>query len=270
MDISDYLQFIRFEGEARPDIATLRAIHRQHLLSIPYENIDVQLQRPVDLDIHRIYDKIVEGGRGGWCYEMNGLLDWALREIGFQITRLIGGVMRSVQGDGVLGNHLVLSVQLEQPWIADVGFGDGAYEPVPLRSHCFEQRGFGYGLEEMGKYWRFHNHEFGGAASFDFIHAAADESLLAEQSAWLSTAEDSPFVKALICQQFTPIGYEVQLGRVAKTITPGGINEWLIQSAEHLAESLQERFALDVPELATLWDRVCTAHDRYFGATEGN
>ena len=65
MNIEDYLQLIRFSGEVTPDLTTLKAVHRQHLLNIPYENIDVQLQRPLDLNIDRIYNKIVERGRGG-------------------------------------------------------------------------------------------------------------------------------------------------------------------------------------------------------------
>jgi N-hydroxyarylamine O-acetyltransferase len=70
--------------------------------------------------------------RGGWCYEMNGLMDWALREIGFKVTRMAGGVMRASVGDGVVGNHLVLKVDLDRPYLADVGFGDGLVEPIPI------------------------------------------------------------------------------------------------------------------------------------------
>jgi len=142
LDLDAYLECIGFVGEPRADLDTLKEIHRQHLLTIPFENLDVQLQRTVDLDIRRIYSKLVEQGRGGWCYEMNGLLGWALAEAGFKVMRMSGGVWRSQHGDSVLGNHLVLCVQLDQPWIADVGFGDGFFEPVPLREHAFEQRGF--------------------------------------------------------------------------------------------------------------------------------
>ena len=42
--------------------------------------------------------------------------------------------MRSSQGDASLGNHLVLRVDLDEPWLADVGLGDGALEPLRLRA----------------------------------------------------------------------------------------------------------------------------------------
>ena len=34
---------------------------------------------------------------------MNGLLGWALDEIGFKVTRMAGGVMRVTRGDAAIG-----------------------------------------------------------------------------------------------------------------------------------------------------------------------
>ena len=76
-------------------------------------NLDVQLGRPADLDLQRIYRKIVGQRRGGWCYEMNGILGWALAEAGFEVTRMIGGVMASHVGKAAMGSHLVLRVQTD-------------------------------------------------------------------------------------------------------------------------------------------------------------
>jgi N-hydroxyarylamine O-acetyltransferase len=263
VDLDAYLQRIGFIGQPETDLDTLKQMHCQHLLSIPYENLDVQLQRPVDLDIQRIYTKIVEQARGGWCYEMNGLLEWALKEAGFEVMRMTGGVRRAERGDAAFGNHLVLCVQLDEPWIADVGFGDGAFEPVPLRPHRFEQRGFSYSLERLGDCWRLHNHAGGAADSYDFRHGPADES------AWLSRSEDSPFVQSLTCQRFAAHGYDIQLGRVAKQVTPGGKREWLIDSPQELLDSLRARFGLDVPEVAGLWERITARHEELFGQQGG-
>lgn len=237
MDLDAYLHRIGFAGTPKPNADTLRQMHRQHLLRIPYENLDVQLQRTVDLDIQRIYTKIVDQGRGGWCYEMNGLLEWALKETGFEVARLSAGVRRAERGDAVLGNHLVLAVQLDELWLADVGFGDGAFEPVPLKPHAFEQRGFTYELEQMDDYWRFHNHLGGAADSYDFMLAPADENQFAQQSSWLSTSPESRFVLNLTCMKFTPQGYEI----------------------------LKDRFGLDVPEVAGLWDKIAARHEVLFG-----
>jgi N-hydroxyarylamine O-acetyltransferase len=70
MDIDRYLNRIGLKSRPAPTLQGLRALHNAHLLAIPYENLDVQLRRPVTIDRAPIYEKIVEGHRGGWCYEM--------------------------------------------------------------------------------------------------------------------------------------------------------------------------------------------------------
>ena len=171
MDLKAYFGRIGYVGTPRADLATLHALHRAHLLAIPYENLDVQLGRPVGLDADAAFAKIVTRGRGGWCYEMNGLFAAVLEEIGFKVTRMAGAVMREVMGDIVLGNHLVLMVEVDgQRWIADVGFGDGSLDPFVLRAGGFSVQGFRFGLSRLDRmWWRFENHPQSGARSFDFI-----------------------------------------------------------------------------------------------------
>ena len=270
MDVRAYLERICFTGKPEPNLDTLIQLQRQHLLTISYENLDVHLGRRLDLDLVRSYTKIVNQRRGGWCYEMNGLLEWALREIGFDVMRMSAGVSRSLKGDVVLGNHLVLCVHLDQPWIADVGFGDGAFDPIPMTPQRMTQRGFEYGLKKVGDYWRFINHSGGAADSFDFLYAPADETLLAEQCHWLSTADDSPFMSAVVCQRFVPQGYEIQQGLVARQVTTDGEKKWTIQSADELVETLHTRFALDVPEIATIWDQIAASHEKYLASLPGS
>ncbi len=264
MDLDAYFERIGFTDQPSVDLHTLISLQRQHLLSIPYENLDVQLGRLSNLDINRIYAKIVEQRRGGWCYEMNGILQWALEQIGFDVMRLNGGVLRAERGDDAMGNHLVLCVQLDEPWIVDVGLGDGPIGPYPLKPHAAEQQGFSYQLEQLEDCWRFHNHPASTATSFDFYYRQANEDLFAEKCHWLSTAADSPFVKTLVCQRAVPGGYDVQAGRVVKRITSAGEQQHLINSAEELVESLLQRFGLDVPEAATLWDYIARQHEKHF------
>ena len=106
---------------------------------------------------------------------MNGLLGWILEHIGFDVMRMSGGVRRVERGDSAFGNHLVLCVLLEEPWIVDVGLGEGPYEPYPLRSHSFTQDGFSYRLERLEDCWRLHNYPGSTAPSFDFRKEPADE-----------------------------------------------------------------------------------------------
>ena len=267
MDLQAYFDRIGWTGEARPDLATLRGLHRAHLLAIPYENLDVQFGRPVTTDPAAAFDKIVTRRRGGWCYEMNGLFGAVLDAIGFKVMRMASAVMRDVYGDAGLGNHLVLLVDLDEPWVADVGFGDGALEPFPLKAGPFAFAGYDFRLEALdGRWWRFHNHEFGGATSFDFVAEAADPALLSERCHVLQTAPDSAFVLNAVVQRFTPQALLQLRGRTLRRVQPGAKQERLLNSADELVEVLAGDFGLDLPDAASLWPRIVERHDQLFAA----
>ena len=266
MDLAAYLVRIGYDGQPRPDLATLKAVHRAHLQAIPYENLDVHLGRPGGIEIADAFDKLVTRRRGGWCYEMNGLLGWALQEIGFEVTRLCGGVMRGERGDDAVGNHLVLLVQIDgEPWIADTGLGDGIFEPIPLKEGPHQVAGFDFQLERLDKeWWRLRNHDMGGAPYFDFTLAPADPARLARVCQWLRTSPESMFTQLLMAFRFTPDGVVSLLGRVLRRIQPGRKTEHLIATPEELVATLHSEFGLDVPEAATLWPAICATHEVAF------
>lgn len=254
MQLAAYFERIGFEGEARPDLETLRRVHRAHLATIPYENLDVLLKRPLDFDRARIFDKLVTRRRGGWCYEMNGLLGWALEEIGFSVTRIAGAVARETLGDAIIGNHLVLKVDLEQATIADVGFGDGLVEPVPLAEGAIAQDGFVSHLSRIADgWWRYRNHRYGGAPSFDFRPEPGDPAVLAARCNFLQTSEASPFTQNAVVQRRLGDRVEVMRNTLRLTVRPDGVEERVIASAEEYIAELHDTFGIDEPEAHTLW-----------------
>lgn len=265
MHVDDYLKRIGIDRPPRADLASLVAIHRAHLLAIPYENLDVQLRRPVGLDPAAIFEKIVRGGRGGWCYEMNGLLGWALEQLGFRVTRCAGAVSRKTSGDASVGNHLVLKVELDEGlYLADVGFGDGPIEPIRIAPGEFISHGFTFRLSRVdADWWRLYNDVQGGAETFDFTLRAADELLIAEQCRFLQTSAQSTFVQNLVAQHHTPAGVTTLRGRVLRWTTPAGKTERLLQSADELTSALTTEFALDMPEAAQLWPAVVARHEAF-------
>lgn len=266
MRLQAYLDRIGFRDLPRADIETLRALHRLHLERIPYENLDVQFGRRLTMEIEPIFDKLVTRRRGGWCYEMNGLLAWAFEEIGFKVTRMAGGVMRSVMGERSVGNHLVLRVDLDRPYLADVGFGDGMLEPVPISEHAFQHDFLRYRLEDLGGgWWRFHSHAVGGADSFDFELVPAERSLLASKCEWLQTSPESNFVMNAVVQRHAHDRLSMMRGRTLKVLTPDGTRERLINSAEEYVATLKGEFGLDLPEAAGLWRKIVARHEVLFG-----
>lgn len=266
MNLDAYLARIGYAGTPRADLETLRAIHRAHLLAIPYENLDVQLQRPGDVSVQHAFDKLVTRRRGGWCYEMNGLLGWALGEIGFKVTRMAGAVSRTERGEISHGNHLVLRVDLDQPYIADVGFGDGTIEPVALVAGPMTVAGYDFKLEQLdADWWRFHNHALGGAPYFDFTQASASDAALNTTCQWLRSSPDSIFTQFPIVQRHTRDGLVIILGRTLRRIRPGERTQVLIESADEFIAVLTREFDLEVPEMHALWPAICAKHEELFG-----
>jgi len=132
MDPKAYLERIGYSGSARPTVNVLRRLHMRHLLSIPFENLGIRLHKPIVLSEAAFYDKIIKHHRGGFCYELNGSFSILLRRLGFKVSMLSARVARRGGGFSPDYDHMTLLVQLNEPWLADVGFGDSFTEPKRL------------------------------------------------------------------------------------------------------------------------------------------
>jgi N-hydroxyarylamine O-acetyltransferase len=131
-------------GVSRPpliDACALAALHRAHLLTVPFENLSIHLAEHISLAEDDLLAKIVTRRRGGFCYELNGAFALLLQALGAQVTR----VAARVHGDGELGppfDHLALIVATPDgsgPWLADVGFGNHSTYPLLLDSKNVQQ-----------------------------------------------------------------------------------------------------------------------------------
>src|SRR6267378_5734849 len=143
MEIDPYLRRVGYFGEIEPTETTLRSLHRAHMFSVPFENLDISLGREIICDESRFLHKIVDERRGGFCYEMNGAFAALLRELGFQVTLLSARVGAGDGRDGPEFDHMALRVELEEDWLADVGFGDSFVDPLRLEPGL-EQEQFGH------------------------------------------------------------------------------------------------------------------------------
>lgn len=272
--LNSYLKRIGYQGPQTPTLDVLRNIHRLHVLSIAYENIDVLLQRPVDRSIEHIHNKLVIEQRGGWCYEMNGLLGWALMQLGFNVTQLSGGVMRKEHGDAAYGNHLLLRINFDanadntnQAWLADTGLGDGLLEPIPLNAGSYQQDNATFSLVVLdeptaAQSWRFVNHEGGLPPSFDFINQAADQTELDGTCATLQSDEKSIFRQNLVVQRVSDQGVQSLVGRL---YTAANGQRQVVESEAALNGLLTQTFAITQPPMKGLWESVCLRHTELFG-----
>jgi N-hydroxyarylamine O-acetyltransferase len=133
-DLEAYFARIGYSGDRAPSLETLAGIHLRHATSIPFENLDPFLKRPVLLDVESLQQKLVKGGRGGYCFEQNLLLSHALIKLGFDVTGLAARVLWGAVDDAMRPrSHMLLRVNLDgAAYIADVGFG-GLTLTGPLR-----------------------------------------------------------------------------------------------------------------------------------------
>ncbi len=133
MNTSAYLERIGYRGPLRPGIDVLRRLQRKHLLSVPFENLDIHLGRPIKLDQKSFYNKIVGKRRGGYCYELNGCFARLLSNMGFNVRMLSARVATKDGGFSPDFEHMTLLVRLKgKRWLADVGFGDSFTEPKQI------------------------------------------------------------------------------------------------------------------------------------------
>lgn len=125
-ELGRYLERVALDGADR----SLEALHLAHVTSVPYENLDVRLGREIRLDVPSLVAKIVDGRRGGYCYEQNTLYAAVLEGLGFAVRRCLGRVRL---GDAVSprpATHMVLIVDGQ---VVDVGFGSAnPLGPIPL------------------------------------------------------------------------------------------------------------------------------------------
>lgn len=266
MHLTDYFARIGYDGSPAADLETLQALSRLHPRAIPFENLDVQLKRPVSMAPEAVFDKLVTRRRGGWCYEMNGLLGWALGEIGFDVRRVEGGVMRMATGDDALGNHLCLVVRLDgQDYLVDVGFAGCQTAPMTIAAGTETHAPFELELVPLEEgYWRLVQYTLGKPFSFDFHPDRCDEALLADKCIWQQSDPASVFVQNLVAQKRTGDAHVTLRGRVFTRLEAGREDKRLLQTGGELVEVLREEFDLDVPEAEARWPVICERHAELF------
>ena len=132
MDIEKYLARFNATSEQKPSLQQLSELQYLHMTEIPFENLDVLRRVPIYLNLHTIYEKIVVRNRGGYCYELNGLFHWLLQQLGYDASLIAATVYRPNGQWAKPETHAAILVQLDEPYLVDVGFGDSTILPIPL------------------------------------------------------------------------------------------------------------------------------------------
>jgi len=257
LDVDAYLERIGYLGDRSPTIDALRALHRGHVTSIPFENLEIVLGRPIVLGVEALQDKLVRRRRGGYCFEHTELFAAALERFGFTFTALSGRVQLGAP-ELRPPTHALVRVEVDGGvWLCDVGFGSGPLAPLELVDGAESaQEGWAYRLERLTasqgglpgvEQWALHQrrpegwvqrHVFTVAPSYHVDYHLANY--------YVSTNTRSPFTGRLYAQHFAPDVHH-QLDDTRLTIThPEGPVETRVVERGEVPKILAEVFGIEL------------------------
>jgi arylamine N-acetyltransferase len=266
-----------------PSVEALFRIHQAHVERVAYETLWIFLGERWSVDATESMQRVANERRGGYCYHLNGALSELLRDLGYHVVRHVGGVHGpDGPNEEAMSNHLVLTVHdltadgnPSGDWYVDVGLGDALHEPLPLIAGSYEQRPFHVQLEEtpgdVGD-WHLVHDPAGSFPGMAWRSEPAGMDAFTERHAWLSTSQESGFVKTLSAQRRDATGADILRGLTLKRVGAGEY-ETVLTSVVELLDALGDLFYLDVSHVSAvarraLWERVSAAHEAWVAAGE--
>jgi N-hydroxyarylamine O-acetyltransferase len=243
MDVGEYLERIAYTGPLDPTAETLAGLHRAHMLAVPFENLDIHLGVRNVLDPGHVYKKIVQRRRGGWCFELNGLFALLLERLGFAVTRYSAAVVASDPPFPDFA-HLTLRVDLDRPWLCDVGFGDSFTLPL-LLDDSGDQPGEShtYRLERSGERVTLSQDD---RPQYAFELAPREMHEFAGMCTFLQTSPDSFFTRSPICSLATEDGRRSLSGTRLITTAAGVRTERELAGEAERGAVLRDLFGIDL------------------------
>jgi N-hydroxyarylamine O-acetyltransferase len=249
MNTTHYLERIRFDAAVKANLETLRGLQIAHMQTVPFENLDIGLKRPLKIDEESLWEKLIVQKRGGFCYELNGLFAWLLQQLGFQVTYLNARVFDREGNMGIDFDHLALLVQIPgQPgrWLVDVGFGDSFMEPLNLDDRGEQAQGLrAYRIDQITGGFVVSQRNYDGSWERHYFFDLQPRTFPEEyKSACLfhQTSPESPFTRGSIITRATPTGrVSLEDGRLILTVN-GRRTEQLLDSNDEYQILLKEYF----------------------------
>ncbi|WP_181771994.1 arylamine N-acetyltransferase family protein [Amycolatopsis pittospori] len=245
MDAAAYLDRLGLDRPATADVAALRTLQERHLAVVPFENLSIHLGEPIVLDPEALFDKIVRRRRGGFCYELNGLFAALLRELGFDASLRSAKVFRP---DGTLGppfDHAAIRVELDEPWLADVGFG--RFSRFPLRLAATEAQA------DPGGEFLFLDAPYGdidvlldGKPQYRIEQRARNLDEFTPTAWWQATSPDSHFTQGPTTSLPTEHGRATLAGDKLIVTTHGVREETRLSSDQEVLDVYRKEFGIDL------------------------
>jgi N-hydroxyarylamine O-acetyltransferase len=271
------LHRIGLDAPPAADTAGLRALQRAFVSHVPFEDIAVQLGESAPLDPDALVQRMLTGGRGGYCFEVNTVFALLLESLGFAVERrqaIVGP--RGAFAAGERTNHLALVVRTaaDEAFIAEGGWGEGPLEPLPLAEGPVTVGAFTFVVDREGDGWWIAQHEHGASPGFRFADAPSTLADFEPFHRYQSTAPESGFVQTLLVQR--PYQDRIVSLRARTFFVDGpGIRERrLLEDQDAFATTLSAAFGIDTDVLGAerldrLWANAERQHEAHRHRTRG-
>lgn len=258
MKIKNYLKRINFRSNPVPSLSVLSELQKSHLLSVPFENLDIH--RKVKINLENTYDKIVNENRGGFCYELNGLFYKLLKELGFEVKMASARVYRQEIGYGPEFGHLVNIVLTGNiNYLVEVGFGEFAFHPLKIEFNTeqADQRGVFKIERDADDYLvvKKKNPDGEFIPQYKFTETERHIEEFWEMCEFHQTNENSHFTRNVICSLPTEKGRITFSGSTFTITTNGSSTEWNLTNDDDVGDILLKYFNIKIDGLTLLMER---------------
>lgn len=249
-----YFERIKYTGTYEATLENLTLLQKGHLYNIPYENLDQMNSVPLSLTPEGVFDKIVTNHRGGYCFENQGLLCYALRTLGYDVVQYAGRFMNE-PGVIQMRRHRILVVAIDgKRYVCDVGMrSETSRVPLLLEENLVQTDGVGeykyvkdnfYGWVIMqklpDKQWK---------PLYGFTEEVQVDDDFVMPSFFCEKHPDSPFNTIMKIAIYTPdsnlniVDNKYKVYRMGKCV-----EESIIQSDDEARRMLFEKFGINAPE----------------------
>lgn len=250
-EVQAYLERIGYEGPLDSSKAMLSALQENHLHTVPYENLDILEGIPLSLEIEKLLDKIVYRRRGGYCFELNALFGWLLRELGYEVTDYVARFWRDEPNPPPKRRHQVLQVIAEgERYLCDVGVGGIVpRRPIQMKPGLEQPQGEElYRLELDAKFgWLLYESVNG---SWRKIYSFTEEPQYAKDfifaSFWCEQAPESIFRQSPMIAIRTAEGRNTVSGKEFRIFTKDIVRTFTPESEAEYKQALQTYFGIQI------------------------
>jgi N-hydroxyarylamine O-acetyltransferase len=243
-----YLNRINYEGELDTSPEVLNRLQKQHLLAVPFENLDIHYRKKIDLE--KSYDKIVVRRRGGFCYELNGLFYELLKSLGFKTKLISARVYDKNKGYGREFDHMAIIATInDAQYLVDVGFGEFTFYPVKMELNKMkeDQRGK-FKIEKYDDAYLQISKIEGDEIVPQYLFSGIERKLAeyTEMCNYHQTSPDSHFTQKRVCSLPTEKGRITISGNVLKIKEDENIREIILNDEEEFNKTLWEYFKIKI------------------------